>query len=352
MTINFNVTGAERKHLAQALGEMLYCEPVYAGAPTFAYQVGDYTVDKKGEVSYPDTIAPDATALIVARLREQGFNPEDYQNEVPAANENPGESGPAAFPENSPDDAPEAEPAIHPAEEPTEPTEGDISPDVAAPEALPDDTEATADDSPTDPDDPHESAGDDAEACSDSADDDSTQLTISIPREKLPDDALERLKIIVKNKETLFKRALLTDSLPIETTEEEISFPWFTLTGIDGETDAYSQFVVHLCEMAKEQTRVLDKPYDGDNDRFAMRIFMVRMGMKGTQFALARKLMMKHLTGNSGWRYGTPPKKEKTPDAPAEAPVDADKSDVPVDTDTTPAADVAYADEPVSDTDE
>ena len=60
--------------------------------------------------------------------------------------------------------------------------------------------------------------------------------------------------------------------------------------------------------MASEQTRILDKPYDGDNDRFAMRIFMVRLGMKGAAFALARKLMMKHLTGNSGWRYGAPPK--------------------------------------------
>ena len=35
---------------------------------------------------------------------------------------------------------------------------------------------------------------------------------------------------------------------------------------------------------------------------------MVRLGMKGAAFALARKLMMKHLTGNSGWRYGAPSK--------------------------------------------
>ena len=55
--------------------------------------------------------------------------------------------------------------------------------------------------------------------------------------------------------------------------------------------------------MAIEQKRVLDKPYDGDNDRFTMRIFMVRLNMKGPQFALACKLMMRHLTGNSGWRY-------------------------------------------------
>lgn len=72
--------------------------------------------------------------------------------------------------------------------------------------------------------------------------------------------------------------------------------------------------------MAREQTRVLDKPYDGDNDRFAMRIFMVRLGMKGAQYALARKLMLNHLTGNSGWRYGAPPKKEAVPTASEPAP--------------------------------
>ena len=121
-------------------------------------------------------------------------------------------------------------------------------------------------------------------------------------------------------------------------------FPWFTLTGIDGEEEAYAQFVTHLCKMAVEQTRVLDKPYDGDNDRFAMRIFMVRLGMKGAQFALARKLMMQNLTGNSGWRYGAPPKTEETPTDPAEeteealvADTEASEtlsSDVPSDTET------------------
>ena len=116
------------------------------------------------------------------------------------------------------------------------------------------------------------------------------------------------MKLIVSNKEVLFKRAVVADALPIEVTEEEVAFPWFTLTGVDGEAAAYAQFITALCQMASEQTRILDKPYDGDNDRFAMRIFMVRLGMKGAAFALARKLMMKHLTGNSGWRYGAPPK--------------------------------------------
>ena len=60
MTINFNVTATERKRLAKALGEMMYCEPVYAGAPTFAYVVNDYIIDKNGVISYPDIITPEA----------------------------------------------------------------------------------------------------------------------------------------------------------------------------------------------------------------------------------------------------------------------------------------------------
>ena len=43
MTINCNVTGNERKRLAQVLGEILSIEPVYMKAPTFAYVLGNYT---------------------------------------------------------------------------------------------------------------------------------------------------------------------------------------------------------------------------------------------------------------------------------------------------------------------
>lgn len=37
-----------------------------------------------------------------------------------------------------------------------------------------------------------------------------------------------------------------------------------------------------------------------------MRIWLIGLGMVGTEFSMARKLMMKNLKGNSGWRYGKP----------------------------------------------
>lgn len=289
MSINFRVTGKERKALVEALSEITFSEAAYAGAPTFAYRVGDYTVDKNGVIFYPPTLAQEAVALVVEKLKERGFTPEgEAQADLPE------EDAPAEIPAETPDVAPEAAALVQPEAEAMEAAEGAKTPDTAE--------EAEA--APADPDESTDTQKD-TPAVAEAED---NKLTVSIPRKTITDDALERLKLIVSNKEVLFKRAVIADALPIEVTEEEIAFPWFTLTGLDGEAAAYAQFITALCQMASEQTRILDKPYDGDNDRFAMRIFMVRLGMKGAEFALARKLMMKHLTGNSGWRYGAPPK--------------------------------------------
>lgn len=289
MSINFRVTGKERKALVEALSEITFSEAAYAGAPTFAYRVGDYTVDKNGVIFYPPTLAQEVVALVVEKLKERGFTPEGE-----AHADLPEEDAPAEIPAERPDVAPEAAALAQPEAEAMEAAEGAKTPDTAE--------EAEA--APADPDESTDTQKD-TPAVAEAED---NKLTVSIPRKTLSDDALERLKLIVANKEVLFKRAVIADALPIEVTEEEIAFPWFTLTGVDGEAAAYAQFITALCQMASEQTRILDKPYDGDNDCFAMRIFMVRLGMKGAEFALARKLMMKHLTGNSGWRYGAPPK--------------------------------------------
>lgn len=306
MTINFNITGKERKALVQALSELTYSDPVYAGAPTFAYTVGDYTVDKNGVISYPDTVAPEAAALLVQKLNEKGFVPEQTEDKVSQESETADsipeetsesvEEAPALVAAEMPDVALEPEEDAHPADTETEATQGAETPDVAA---------DPAEEVPSEEGAPVEAEKDD-ESADDATDTDDTRLTITIPRASLPDDVLFRLKQIVANKGILFKNALQTETLPIIVTDEEISFPWFKLTGMEGETAAYAQFISALCQMAREQKRVLDKPYDGDNDRFAMRIFMVRLGMKGAEFALARKLMMKNLSGNSGWRYGAP----------------------------------------------
>jgi predicted transcriptional regulator len=65
--------------------------------------------------------------------------------------------------------------------------------------------------------------------------------------------------------------------------------------------------VAALCENAKTKTRVVAQPQESyENEKFAMRVFGIGLGLKGEQYALCRKLMLQNLTGDSGFRYGKP----------------------------------------------
>ena len=54
MKIEFNRTGADRKALVQAVGEILGAKPKYLGMPTAAYEVGCFHIDRNGAVESDD----------------------------------------------------------------------------------------------------------------------------------------------------------------------------------------------------------------------------------------------------------------------------------------------------------
>lgn len=130
------------------------------------------------------------------------------------------------------------------------------------------------------------------------------KLTIVISRESLTDIALENLQKITANKQTLFQRAFLTDSTEIEITEEKINFTWFPYTADGDEIAAYTQFISRLCDMARDAKRVSSKPTETDNDKYAFRCFLLRLGFIGKEYKTARKILLRNLTGNSAFRYG------------------------------------------------
>ena len=130
------------------------------------------------------------------------------------------------------------------------------------------------------------------------------KLTIGIPRESLTDTALENLQRIIANRQTLFQRAFRMDSTEIEITEEKINFTWFPYTTDSDEIAAYTQFISRLCDMAKDAKRVSSKPTETDNDKYAFRCFLLRLGFIGKEYKTARKILLRNLTGNSAFRYG------------------------------------------------
>lgn len=137
------------------------------------------------------------------------------------------------------------------------------------------------------------------------AEDEPEALTISMQRDFFGEQGLENLLQIIENKETLLKHALNTESLAVNECEETVEFPWFTVEK-DGDGDAYAKFITMLCEFAKNLQRVVNKPDTSDNQKYAFRCFLLRLGMIGADYKAARKVLLRNLTRSSAFRHGKP----------------------------------------------
>ena len=135
----------------------------------------------------------------------------------------------------------------------------------------------------------------------DTAEPESTKLTVQMPADFFTEHTLGNLQQICENKATLFKAAFQTDSLDIISSDEKVEFPWFKVEQ-DGDADACCTFISMLCEFAKNQSRINRKPDTSDNPKYTMRCFLIRLGMVGAEFKVARKVILRNLTGNSAFR--------------------------------------------------
>ena len=129
-------------------------------------------------------------------------------------------------------------------------------------------------------------------------------LTIAVPKEILTDTALENLQKIIANKQILFQHAFRTDSTEIEIKDEKINFTWFPYIVDGDDIAAYTQFISRLCDMARDAKRVSSKPTETDNDKYAFRCFLLRLGFIGKEYKTARKILLRNLTENSAFRCG------------------------------------------------
>lgn len=137
------------------------------------------------------------------------------------------------------------------------------------------------------------------------AEDEPVALTISMPRDFFTEQSMNNLLQLIANKETLLKHALNTESLAVNECEETIEFPWFTVEK-DGDGDAYAKFITMLCEFAKNLQRVVNKPDASDNEKYAFRCFLLRLGMIGEEYKPVRRVLLRRLTGSSAFRHGKP----------------------------------------------
>lgn len=250
--MDYNVTGAERKRLVQAISAYTQADAKYLGVPTFAYEVDYFHIDRNGSVSFDDRADSDEIEGLIEALVSQGFV--------------------ARVSDLGCEDAAKAEQDA-PAANSTEPSE--------------DGGEAA-----TEPD----SAGNGGQA----------GLTVSLPLDGFSADALDRLRKLADCKASLIRKALGADRLDIQTDEERVSFPWWDTLPEPDEAQAYTAFIAALCKMAKESRRVTATEKEVDSEKYAFRGFLLRLGFIGADSKEHRKLLLKNLSGSAAF-----PNKEK-----------------------------------------
>jgi len=254
---NYKVTGNDRKRLVSAIGEILEVPPKYLGAPTFAYEVDYITIDKNGIVSFDDRADSDEIEMLVEALLEKGFEPEARFEDLQMTEEEELGLG--------------------------RQRRDPIGEDGMQPSDVPDE---------------------------DKSEDSGDSLILSYPRKDISDAVIENLRLLVASKESLIKKALGADALPIEVTDETVNFPWFNGFPSPEEISAYAHFTGKLIGMAKTQKRVTAKEKDTDNEKYAFRCFLLRLGFIGDEYKAARKILLRNLTGSGAFKSGNPKTQE------------------------------------------
>jgi hypothetical protein len=136
-------------------------------------------------------------------------------------------------------------------------------------------------------------------------DDESTGLTVSLPLDKV---AVGNLTNLLTAKESLIKKALGIDNLGIEVTEDTVSFHWFTEMPEPEAVKAYTHFIAALGKMSRDLKRISATEKEVDNEKYAFRCFLLRLGFIGSEYKAERKILLQNLSGNSSWKNGAPEK--------------------------------------------
>ena len=232
MRIEFQRTGAERKALVTAIGEILEVRPKYKGMPSAAYEIDYYTVTKDGTLEFDDRADSEEVENLLERLADRGI--------------------------------------------------------VAAPTEM---AQAWLDAREAERSEKSETALQEA----------NVGLTVEIPLEKV---AVGNLTKLLEAKGKLIRKALGISELSIEILEDRVAFPWFERLPNSDAVKAYTHFISALCEMSRNAKRVTATEKPVDNEKYAFRCFLLRLGFIGSEYKMERKILLKNLTGSSAFKNG------------------------------------------------
>lgn len=218
------VTGGERKHILAPIAEKFERDVQYAGAPTFAYQAADWSVDKNNMVVSP-------VFEIESELEQHAGFMELLQ-----------QAGMAA--------------------------EG--------------------------------------------------QLAVTILPGSADEEKAGIMQALLESKGSLIRKSLQTEEhLAVSAGAQGYTFAFYNATLDHRDIVAAVQFAFCIHEQSLQQKRVTSKDKAVDNEKYAFRCFLLRIGMIGKEYTVARKALSKHLSGNSSFKSGERKQPAEAADQPA-----------------------------------
>lgn len=270
MRINYNVTGADRKALVKVIADTTGAKAEYKGMPTAAYEIDYFTVTKDGVLEFSDRSDSEEVEAVLEALGAAGF-------------EGIGET--AAEPDETRETPTEAD---------KEPQDGEYEP---------------------------------------------VELTVSLPLARHTGMSLRNLVNLLYTRAPLLNRALGTafrvdeglvkalqddasvltldrffetveayenrhgkaaDGLVIE--PDRLTFSTLPETEEPAVLRAFTTLCAMMNKQAITQQRIQAKEIAGENEKYAMRIWLLRLGMNGAEYKEERRIMTQNLTGHAAFR--------------------------------------------------
>ena len=333
--LKFKLNVAERKTLAKRMEDLTGIHPYYTKAPLYSYDIGNYTIDRDGNL----LVEPEnADAELLTTLLNEGLirggesiestddqmentEPTDHLEEEPVTGdtEQMTEAEPEALDEQEPEDADTAE-ENEPAEDESEETAeldntAENEPDAGEPES---EEQSEAEDQP-------EEVPLDLELAFPVSQHNGVTLRNLVNLlysrgkligkatgghfhveeglvEKLKDDsctfAIMNFINAVSDYEAEHGAAL--EGLKITT--EKVIFTGFPTAPDHEHLTAFAQLAVLMNQQAISQKRIQAKDVNDENEKYALRTWLLRLGMNGPDFKETRKILMENLSGHAAFR--------------------------------------------------
>lgn len=291
--LKFELNVAERKTLVNRMEDLTGVHPVYTRAPLYAYEIGNYTIDRDGNllVEPENADAELLTTLLNEGMIRGGESIEDTD----------------AQPENA--------------------------------EYAPDADEESVTEENTEESESEEEQSTDEQESEDQLDEVPLDLELAFPTSQHNGVSLRNLVNLIYSRGRLISKAtggyfhveedlietLRDDSCTytvanfIETlkgyeaqcgtamdglviTDEKVSFTGFPTAPDYDHLTAFGHLAILMNQQAISQKRIQAKDVNDENEKYAFRTWLLRLGMNGPDFKETRKILMKNLTGHAAFR--------------------------------------------------